>query len=502
MENMFNLTLFLLSISCIVSGVAAQSQLISCLHNTGIPLLLPSDSNFIAAAQPYNERMHPASPFAIVTPRTENEVSAALKCAYVNDIKVSARSGGHSFGAYGVSGGLVVDLSGFQQIEVDDKNVASVGAGVRLGNMALGIYKARNRALPHGTCPGVGLGGHATLGGFGLTSRLWGLTLDSIMSMRVVLIDGTIVTASSTSNPDLYWALRGAGPSFGVVTKFIFRTFPAPTSNVAFTYTYNFPDPEKGAAALKIVFEWAEGNNGAPKEMGIGVLLVPGGDFILRGVFYDDQSKFTPIIAPLLNMLKTVHATSPQEVVTNQNWIDSLEALGGVTTLVEPTTGYNEHVTLYSKSLVTPPKSPPSISALKNLLTYLKPSAPSGYDPIIIINLYGGPNSAIRSPPWASIRSQTSSYSHRDAGWVWQFTAGSSGQVDRKEGLVGYVDGLLASMGNEVKSWGAYAPYVDPELDANTAREKYWGAQLGRLTGVKMKYDKKGLLGGPQGVSV
>ena len=100
---------------------------------------------------------------------------------------------------------MVVDLENFQDINVDTNGVATVGAGVRLGNLALGIYNQAQRALPHGTCPGVGIGGHFTHGGYGYDSRKWGLALDTIVGLDVVLANGSFVHTTSTAYPDLYY---------------------------------------------------------------------------------------------------------------------------------------------------------------------------------------------------------------------------------------------------------------------------------------------------------
>ena len=102
---------------------------------------------------------------------------------------------------------MTIDLEGFQEISLDAKFIAKVGGGVRLGNLALGIYNQNNakRALPHGTCPGVGLGGHATHGGYGYSSRNWGLALDSITAMDVVLANGSSIHTTATSYPDIYY---------------------------------------------------------------------------------------------------------------------------------------------------------------------------------------------------------------------------------------------------------------------------------------------------------
>lgn len=92
--------------------------------------------------------------------------------------------------------------------------------------MALGIYNKSQRALPHGTCPGVGIGGHFTHGGYGPASRKWGLAMDTIVGLDVTLANGTSIHTSNTSYPEIYFALRGAADSFGIVTTFYLQTYP------------------------------------------------------------------------------------------------------------------------------------------------------------------------------------------------------------------------------------------------------------------------------------
>ena len=123
---------------------------------------------------------------------------------------------------------MIISLQAFQTVHVDTKNIAQVGGGVRLGNLAVGIYNQSKRALPHGVCPGVGIGGHATHGGYcknlfnpcflprkpspdapdkisGYSSRIWGLTLDTIVALDVVLANGSFIHATSTEYTDIFW---------------------------------------------------------------------------------------------------------------------------------------------------------------------------------------------------------------------------------------------------------------------------------------------------------
>jgi FAD/FMN-containing dehydrogenase len=86
------------------------------------------------------------------------------------------------------------------------------------------------------------MGGHALHGGFGLSSHTHGLTLDAMIEAKVVLANNSFITASTTQNYDIFWAVRGAGSSFGIVTSFKFQAFPAPSSNIVFNYTFAYND--------------------------------------------------------------------------------------------------------------------------------------------------------------------------------------------------------------------------------------------------------------------
>lgn len=178
-----------------------------CLTQKNIPISLISSSDFAQLSKPFNLRLQ-YTPAVIVLPTTVRHVQDAVVCANQNGVKVQAKSGGHSYASYslgGQNGSMVIDLENFQEITLNAQFIAKVGPGVRLGNLALGIYNQAKRALPHGTCPGVGLGGHATHGGYGFVSRAWGLALDTITAMDVVLANGSSIHTTATSYPDIYY---------------------------------------------------------------------------------------------------------------------------------------------------------------------------------------------------------------------------------------------------------------------------------------------------------
>lgn len=120
-------------------------------------------------------------------------------------------------GAGGRNGVLVVDLGGFTQFSYNSSaKTAIVGAGYRLGPLKLALWNAGKVTIPSGTCPSVGVGGHALGGGWGYVSGKFGIMSDSILEAQVVINNGSLVTANSTQNSDLWRALKGAGAnSFG-----------------------------------------------------------------------------------------------------------------------------------------------------------------------------------------------------------------------------------------------------------------------------------------------
>lgn len=194
-------------IASIASLSTRQSGLLDCLGNKSVPLAVSTSANWTELVTTYNIRLQ-YEPVVIILPETTRQVSDAVVCASKNGIKVQAKSGGHSYASTssgGKDGSMVVDLQRFHNVTVDEASgIASVGPGARLGNMALTLNE-KGRALAHGTCAGVGVGGHFSLGGYGYTSRAWGMALDQIVGLDAVKADGEIVHASPEQNPDLYY---------------------------------------------------------------------------------------------------------------------------------------------------------------------------------------------------------------------------------------------------------------------------------------------------------
>ena len=330
-------TLYALAGITLLTPIVAQSPqaLVTCLSGANVTFTAPGDPSYASTATPFNLRL-PYAPAAIAAPTSNEQVSAALLCAASSDIKVQARGGGHSYADFslgGADGSLIIDLVNFSNIDVDDAGTAIVGAGQRLGNIAIAINDA-GRALPHGSCPGVGIGGHAIHGGYGYASRRWGLTLDTITALDVALPDGRILHVTEESDADGFFALRGAAESYGVVTSFHFATQPAPESTISFTYAFG-GGVIGNLAAVDIMChltEFALNASVVDERVTFGVYMDQA-SFSINGIFFGDEAEFRSRIQPEL-LRGLPNSTERFEVA---NWIRIIELLAeGSGPLVEP----------------------------------------------------------------------------------------------------------------------------------------------------------------------
>src|SRR6185436_19771944 len=145
----------------------------------------------------------------------EEDALRAVDFARSHELKVAARGGGHSHLGWGCSNGLVIDLSRMKRIVVDpSRRTARAEGGVLSGEVARAAGQ-HGLAPVLGQCPGVGASGVTLGGGLGWLSGLHGASCDNLVAARVVTADGRVLTADRERNPDLFWALRGAGANFG-----------------------------------------------------------------------------------------------------------------------------------------------------------------------------------------------------------------------------------------------------------------------------------------------
>jgi len=324
---------------------------------------------------------------------------------------------------------------------------------------------------------------------------MWGLTLDTILSINLVKADGSIITASETENPDIFWALRGAAGSFGITTSITVKTFPAPPSATVFEYTYdlNVTDASNGLTAFQSFVQ-----TNIPPEFGAEINLGKGSSsgkvsFTIVGGWYGAASKLNATIAPLLAKLPA----NPKTSLNVGSYINSVQALAGSQSL-DTSTAPDVHDTFYAKSLMTPASSPMSAAAIKAFVNYL---AHEGFDSTMQwfcqVELYGGTNSAINA-----VATDATAFVHRSSIFTLQLYASSPNfQPPYPPSGFTFVDGIVNSIiSNSPPNWnyGAYPNYIDDMLQ--NWQTLYYGSHYPRLRSIKDKYDPKNIFLFPTGI--
>jgi len=263
-------------------------------------VLLAGDTDYDGTRRIWNG-MHDKRPALIARCLSSEDVSHAVTFARERELLTAVRGGGHSWPGKSVcDDGLMIDLSQMANVEVNtDRQHASAGGGALLGHLD-------NATLPHGlvTTTGVvshtGVGGFTLGGGFGRLNRKYGLTIDNLLAAEIITADGQIRRVSADEDPDLFWAIRGGGGNFGVVTQFDYQLHPFDRNVLSGTIIWPI------SAARDVLEFYAEWSARLSDELYAGPMLAttPDGDrvIIMEVVYNADPAVGEKELAPMRNI--------------------------------------------------------------------------------------------------------------------------------------------------------------------------------------------------------
>jgi FAD/FMN-containing dehydrogenase len=408
-------------------------------------VLVPGSSGYNDARVVFNTRWDGVKPPAVVQVRDTADVRAVVRWAERFDLPLVARSGGHGYSGNSTSdSAVVVDLDGLRSIRFND-GTATLGPGARLGDVYTRLA-ARGVTIPAGSCPTVGVGGLVLGGGMGLAGRAFGLTCDRVSSFDVVDADGR---RRRVDDGALFWALRGGGGSFAIVTAVRLKT--RRVSTAAF-FSISYP---RGAREEALA-NWDAFAPRAPSEL-TSIFTLTSDGATAFGQYLGSASALRRLIRPL----------------------------GGT-----PTVGSADWLTVQRRwaGNQDPPRSAFAASSLyvtKRLTANGRNAFVAATDTgaTLILDAYGG---AINRPA-----RDATAFPHRDARFSVQVLAYAAIPTARTQ--VSQARRRIAPYGS-----GAYFNYADPDL--TNATRSYWGANLERLRRVKREVDPANRFRPKQGI--
>ena len=229
-------------------------------------LLRPEDDGFAASVTIWNA-MVARRPALVIRPASTRDIVRAVTFVRDEGLEMSIRGGGHNIAGLSLSdGGVTLDMSGLASVDVDpDRGLARVGPGCTLGDVDRATQR-HGLATTLGFVSATGVAGLTLGGGFGYLTRRFGWTVDDLDEVEIVTADGVVRRASRTENPDLFWAIRGGGGNFGVVTEFNFRLHEVGPQVTAGVIAWPAADAERVLDAFRDVTEHG------PRELTLAVV--------------------------------------------------------------------------------------------------------------------------------------------------------------------------------------------------------------------------------------
>jgi FAD/FMN-containing dehydrogenase len=429
----------------------------------------PGSARYEAVRRPAIARFRDARPAAVARCATDEDVAAAIAFARRSGLPMAVRSGGHCFAGHSSTDGVVIDVGPMDGVTVAD-GVATIGAGARLGAV-YDALDAHGLAIPAGCGPRVGVAGLTLGGGLGILGRVHGLLCDALTGARVVLADGRVMDCDAQREPDLFWALRGAGAAgFGVVTELRFATVAAPDAT---RFEAVFPP----AAAAAVADAWQRWSPDAPDALAASLLATVPPDpadppaVRIAGAYIGPEDE----AARLLDDLAARARAAPEStLLVHAPFRATKRALAPAEGELDPLE--RDHVESRSEFFAAPIPA----GAIAALLAHLAGDRRAGEARELDFGPFGGAYS--RVPPEAT------AFAHRDARFllkhavVLEIDAGAAARAAARA----WLEGSFAIV-HPHGSGGVYPNF--PEDGLEDWPRVYYGANLERLAAIRERYD-------------
>ncbi|WP_445170376.1 FAD-binding oxidoreductase [Mycolicibacterium sp. Dal123E01] len=431
----------------------------------------PGDAGYAEASRGWNH-LFTHKPAAVVFAQNTGDVVNALTWARQQGVPFRARSGGHALeGWSGVDDGVVIDVSALKSVAIDQAaQTATVGAGLKQLEAVTALGTA-GFAAPTGTEGTVGLTGATLGGGFGLLTRNYGMASDNLLAAEVVLASGEVVIADEQNNPDLLWALRGAGNgNFGIVTSLTYRIHPlAQAIYVVATWT--------GLEDLEAVFELWQHSAPYVDNRLTSQLEIERDKFAMPAVLASgSEAEALQLLSPMLSV------GSPDVVVQDASWA---EIYAGFQIPIDDDPANWKFTSQFMTEQLPP-------EAIRMIASFVA-KAPPGCN--YFTNALAG--AVLSSEPVGG-----SAYAHRKAlyyaepGAGWGVRGGARASAEETNACLTWVAEFTEAM----QPYGNGAYVNVPNAGVPDWESDYWGLNVERLRAIKAAYDPKNVFSFEQSI--
>jgi hypothetical protein len=424
---------------------------------------------------------HLFSPRIVVYCAVPGDVRVCLEAARHHGWRVTCRSGGHSSAGFSVNDGMVIDVSLMSYVAVDPhRRRAQVGSGTNLGelNAVLGTYGLH---VPGGTCDDVGVAGHMMGGGYGFTSRQYGMNCDRVVGVKMMLADGSIVEATMERNPDLLWAVRGGtGNQFGVLLDVTYEL-----AELYDLWGFCIRWDEEHAPEALHALQSGYMRRGASDELGYLAVYTTFGTkrgLAVVGTYHGPADEGRRELEPLLGIGSAALTIDKVDTYAHLN-DELLDVLPGIP---PPPPGQGVYEAKQPGYVV----EPLGRDGWQQVIDYYR-TTPNPYN-IVVIEPYGGEVSRIPADESAFVHRHVDMDFFVDSFWVGAPDGPKREQAE--DWLAGYLELVRPWMNGHV-----YQDY--PSRDLAGYRWAYWGDAFPSLLAVKEKYDPDGFFDFEQAIT-